>query len=128
MITVFCHKQPTCCLLSFQGKTYYSTSRVVLEFILPPISHSYESSIDVFIHSLTRSFIHALIGEVNGCCSSTLASPSVIGPVAEVQYCANEQQWLAQILMMAPEVVIQIVLTAGNIIIFCKLYHACSAT
>jgi len=123
-----CHKQPTCCLLPFQGKTYYSTSQVVLEFVLPPVSQNYESLIDVFIHSISRSFIHALIGEVNGCCSSTLASPSIIGPVAEVQYCAKEQQWSTQILMMPPKVVIQMVITAGHIIIFCKLYHACSAT
>jgi len=29
---------------------------------------------------------------------------------------------------MPPKVVIQMVLTAGHIIIFCKLYHACPAT
>jgi hypothetical protein len=81
-----------------------------------------------FIHSLAHSFIHVLIGELKCCCYSTLASPSIIGPVAEVQYCAKEQQWSTQILMMAPEVVIQMALAAGHIIIFCKLYHACSAT
>jgi len=81
-----------------------------------------------FIHSLAHSFIQVLIDELKGCCYSTLASPSIIDPVAEIQYCAKEQQWLIQILMMAPEVVIQMALAAGHIITFCKLYHACSAT
>ena len=29
---------------------HYSASQVVLEFIVPPVSHSFESLIDVFIH------------------------------------------------------------------------------
>jgi len=36
-------------------------TQVVLEFILPPVSHSYESLIYVFIHSPTRSFIHSFM-------------------------------------------------------------------
>ena len=102
-----CHKYSTCCLLAFQGKMYS------------------------FIHLLSHSFIYSFMDwSVNwrGRCYSTLASPSLIGPVEEVQYCAIEQQWSTPILMMAPDGVIQMTHATGNIIIFCKLYHAYSVT